>query len=258
MPMVLIPAGSFVMGAANDDPNAGMDERPPHEVHLDGFYIDQREVTVGQYVAFLNALEGHAGACLGYTCLRTSFETLSSHILWNLDTIYEADAGFEHHPVNNVSWFGAQAYCEWVGAHLPTEAEWEFAARGPDARLYPWGGAAPDETRTVFGQTDFDVLQPVDALPQGRSYFGLYGMAGGVKEWVADWYAATFYVDSPAENPIGPETGYNVRDPKVFRGGSWLSEPVDLRSSARDGASPISFDQFGPDAGFRCVVQVGR
>jgi len=257
MPMVLISAGSFVMGAANDDTNAGLDERPPHEVTLDSFYIDRHEVTVAQYIAFLNVQgEGHAGSCLGYTCLRTRFETLQSHILWNQDVIYEAVAGFEQYPVNNVSWFGAQAYCEWVGGRLPTEAEWEFAARGTDGRIYPWGNDQPEVSQAVFGQSDFKALQPATALPQGASFFGLYAMAGNVKEWVGDWYDPAYYLNSPDENPTGPQSGFNVRDPKVFRGGSWLSEPVDLRSSAREGASPINFDQFGPDVGFRCVQAV--
>jgi serine/threonine protein kinase len=257
MPMVLIPAGSYMMGAANADANAGLDERPSHEVTLDGFYIDRHEVTVAQYVAFLNALgTGHAGTCLGYTCLRTSFETLQSHILWNQDVIYEAEAGYEQYPVNNVSWFGAQAYCEWVGGRLPTEAEWEFAARGTDGRIYPWGNEAPDELRAVFGQSDFEVLQPVTALPQGASFFGLSAMAGNVKEWVGDWYDSAYYLNSPTENPTGPQNGFNVRDPKVLRGGSWMSENVDLRTSARAGDSPISFNQFGPDAGFRCVQMI--
>jgi eukaryotic-like serine/threonine-protein kinase len=259
MPMVLIPAGNFMMGVATDDANAGLDERAPHEVLLDSFYIDRHEVTVAQYVSFLNILgEGHAGTCQGYTCLRTRFETLQSNILWNQDVIYEAVTGFEQHPVNNVSWFGAQAYCEWVGGRLPTEAEWEFAARGTDGRIYPWGSEPPDADRAVFGQSDFETLQPVTTLPQGASFFGLYAMAGNVKEWVGDWYDPAYYLSSPAENPTGPQNGFNVRDPKVLRGGSWLSAAVDLRASARDGASPISFDQFGPDAGFRCVQVVER
>ncbi|MEA2008285.1 MAG: SUMF1/EgtB/PvdO family nonheme iron enzyme, partial [Chloroflexota bacterium] len=253
MPMVLIPAGTFSRGASNNDLSAETDERPQDEIYLDSFYIDQHEVSVGQYVIFLNMLGGHAGACQGYTCARTRFETWDSNILWNQDAVYEVEAGFEDRPVNNVSWFGAQTYCEWVGGRLPTEAEWEFAARGFDERIYPWGDELPDENRAVFGESQYAALLPVMALPQGTSFFGLYGMAGGVQEWVADWYDPSYYLSSPSKNPIGPETGFNVYNPKVFRGGSWLSDPADLRVTARNGASPISFTKFGPDVGFRCA-----
>ncbi|RLD07532.1 MAG: hypothetical protein DRI56_06640 [Chloroflexota bacterium] len=253
MPMVLIPAGTFSRGAASNDINAETDEQPQHEIYLDSFYIDQYEVSVGQYVAFLNVLGKHAGACQGYTCARTRFETWDSNILWNQGAIYEAEAGLADHPVNNVSWFGAQAYCEWVGGRLPTEAEWEFAARGFDERIYPWGDEPPDENRAVFGESQYAALLPVMALPRGSSFFGLYGMAGGVQEWVSDWYDSAYYLISPKENPTGPETGFNVYYPKAFRGGSWLSNPADLRVTARNGASPISFTQFGPDIGFRCA-----
>ncbi len=256
MQMVLIPAGTFKMGASTDDPNAGMDERPAHDVTLDSFYIDQYEVSVAQYVAFLNEIEAHVLNCQGYTCAKTRFETWESNILWNQGTVYESDEGFDNHPVNNVSWFGGKSYCEWVGARLPTEAEWEFAARGFDGRIYPWGNQSPDDARSVFGSDKYLALKPVMALPDGVSFLGIYGMAGGVWEWVADWYSPTFYSIAPVANPIGPVNGFNVRDPKVFRGGSWLSAAMAIRSSARRGASPISFPDFGPDVGFRCAQSV--
>jgi len=252
--MVLIPGGSFMMGATDSDPRARMDERPAHRVTLDAFYMDEHEVTVAQYAAFLTTLGSHVNTCLGYTCAHTRFETWASNII--MGTIYEADPGFEDYPANNISWFGAQAYCEWVGGRLPTEAEWEYAARGPDANLYPWGSEDPSDELAVFAQADFAALKPVTALPDGISYFGIYGMAGGVREWVADWYDSHYYDHSPTINPTGPQDGYLLRSPRSIRGGSWLSRAVELRSSARQFALPLKFDEFGPDTGFRCVVDV--
>ncbi len=251
MPMVLIPAGAFDMGAANDDAQADFDERPQHSVTLDSFYIDRYEVSVEQYAAFLSLIKKHANACQGITCARTKSEVLNSHILWDGGAVYVAEPGYEKYPVNNVSWFGAVAYCERMAARLPTEAEWEYAARGDDGRLYPWGNAAPDATLAIFGQAAYKALQPVDALPAGASFFGLYGMSGGVWEWVADHYEVDYYTADPVENPAGPTGG--MRDPHVRRGGSWKSPAVVLRASDRNGAAPINFNTFGEDGGFRCV-----
>jgi serine/threonine protein kinase len=252
MPMALIPGGSFPMGAAQSDLSAEFDERPQHFVTLNSFYIDQFEVSVAQYAAFLNTLGQHGpGACLGSTCARTRLETVNSHLLWDGAATYQAEAGFENYPVNNITWFGAAAYCQWVGGRLPTEAEWELAGRGWAGWLYPWGESAPDATRAVFGKTAFSALLPVDALPDGASIFGVYGLAGGVWEWVNDYYSATYYNSSPPANPTGPAGAY--RDPHVLRGGSWKSPAFDLRSSARKGADPLDFKQFGEDTGFRCV-----
>ena len=244
MPMVLIPGGTFMMGGLPNDPQATLDERPAHEVTLSSFYIDRYEVSVAQFAAFLRVLGSHApSACLGYTCGRTKLETLQSHIYPG--PAYNVEAGYENYPVNNVTWYGAQAYCQWVGGRLPTEAEWEFAARGAQNTLYPWGDTPPDASLAVFGATRYDALAPVDTLTEGVSPFGLFHMAGNVEEWVQDAYTENYR--TPTAEPS------LARRPRVLRGGSWLSPAVDLRVSARRAADPLHFDDFGPGTGFRCV-----
>lgn len=245
MPMVAIPGGTFLMGAPAEDAQAGLNERPQHEVTLAGFYIDRYEVSVAQFATFLRSLGSHApSACLGYTCARTKLETLQSHIYPG--PAYNVETGFENYPVNNVTWYGAQAYCQWVGGRLPSEAEWEFAAHGFETRRYPWGDALPDATLAVFGASRYDALAPVDALTEGVSPFGLFHMAGNVAEWVQDAYSETY------ETPVAPPS--LARQRRVLRGGAWLSPATSLRTTARDAADPLRFDQFGPAVGFRCVV----
>ncbi len=257
MPVVQIPAGTFQMGANPNDPAAHADERPQHAVTLDSFHLDQYEVSVTQYAAFLTANGGHApSACEGFTCVKTSFEALDSHLVWNGGAIYQAEPGFEKHPINFVTWYGARAYCAWVGGRLPTEAEWEYAARGTDGRRYPWGEAVPDETRALFG-LGFDALLPVDAFPDGASYFDVWGMAGSLWEWTADWYAEDYYATSPDTNPLGPGEG-EFRAPRVLRGGGWDSLPEDLRATARQAAEPLNGGSFGANVGFRCAMEAGE
>ena len=253
--MVVIPASTFMMGAVDADDLAGDAERPLHEVTLDSFQIDQFEVTVTQYAAFLNDIGGYVGLCNGFTCLSTGFETTNSHLINDTNTgDYVARPGQENTPINNVSWHGADAYCAWVDARLPTEAEWELAARGTNGRLYPWGSDAPDETRALFEAT-FDDLLPVEALPEGQSPYAVYGLAGGVWEWVADEYSETFYAESPAENPANISE-FRVTD-RVLRGGGYDSDTRELRSSLRVGGDPIVYQGI-PNVGFRCAGSVGE
>lgn len=252
MPMVLIPGGEFWMGAPDEASDSQFDERPLHRVTLPDFYMDVYEVSVAQYAAYLNILGEHApDACLGVTCLFTHSDNPESHMMWDGESHYWPEPGFENYPINYVSWNGAASYCTWVDARLPTEAEWEYAARGWDNRLYPWGNEPPDESRANFGQTDFAALKPVDAYPQGASFFGMYAMAGGVWEWVADVYDMSYYAVSPTDNPPGPKPAY--RSPRTLRGGSWLSPALDLRAFNRRGAAPFTFSDFGSAAGFRCA-----
>lgn len=254
MPMMQVPAITYLMGASNGDPNAEFDERPQHRVTLDGFYIDQYEVSVTQYAAFLNTLQKHTGdACLSSACSITKVEDDDSHLWWDGRGKYEPEPGFENYPMNGVTWFGAQAYCQWVEARLPTEAEWELAARGTDGRLYPWGNTPPDPDHAIFGGLQFTDLKPVDALPASASFYGVLNMAGSVIEWVYDAFVEDYYTTQPdiAFNPQGPPARY--RSPRVLRGGSWKDISTELRSSARRGAEPLLFRAFGSDTGFRCV-----
>jgi formylglycine-generating enzyme required for sulfatase activity len=208
-PMALIPAGPFEMGAAGTQ--ALEDERPLHRVALDAFMMDVHEVTTAQYGAFLSAT-GHPAPWLWETV------NLAQH----------ADR-----PVIGVDWHDADAYCRWRGKRLPTEAEWEKAARGVDGRLYPWGNQVPTKDVANFALgarfSYSQVLMPVQSYESGKSPFGLYQMAGNVGEWVSDWYGANYYERSPESNPPGPENGQF----KVLRGGSWSDLPKYLLTYGR-------------------------
>ncbi|MCA9920921.1 MAG: SUMF1/EgtB/PvdO family nonheme iron enzyme, partial [Anaerolineales bacterium] len=161
---------------------------------------------------------------------------------------YIPTTGFSNYPANHISWYGAQTYCQSVGARLPTEAEWEYAARGVDGRIYPWGNSAPDETKAVFQSDSFDNMKPVDALPDGVSPFGLYNMAGSLWEWTADWYNEFYYSEAPNDNPQGPETGFA----RVVRGGAWPynNQAERIRTTNRLSLAP---DFISSTVGFRCA-----
>jgi formylglycine-generating enzyme required for sulfatase activity len=255
MPMLVIPGGTFTMGALESDPSAGFDEVPEHEVIVDTFYLDKFEITVAQYAAFLNTLGTYEGACQEIDCAwpRGLIGYTSYLIQVDEDDVrtYEAMEEFENYPINHVSWYGADTYCRAVGARLPTEAEWEYAARGSDGRVYPWGYEPPDETRAVYFSTSYTDLKPVDALPDGASPFGIYGMAGSMWEWVSDWYDPNYYTNSPVDNPSGPEDG----EVKVVRGGAWPNNNQEDRiRSANRNWREIAF--FSPDLGFRCAYDL--
>ena len=222
--MVLVPAGEFTMGNLTGD----SDERPAHRVYLDAFYIDRYEVTVGQYAAFLQEAGNHTPS---------DWKTMNQ-------------PAHQKRPVANVDWADAAAYCKWAGKRLPTEAEWEKAARGTDGRLYPWGNEAPTPLHANYGKTGLNnhgASVPVGSLEEGKSPYGLYDMAGNVWEWVSDWYDHDYYKNSPSKNPTGPPMGGY----KVIRGGSWNSNPRALRSSDRYWDPPSFRSQYVP--GFRCA-----
>lgn len=253
MDMNYIPGGTFMMGSLDEDFTAAPDERPQHEVKIDPFHLDQFEVTVAQYAAFLNRIGTYKEACDENDCVHPRFEAGFTSYLLEEDQgdgtfIYIPLTGFADYPINHVSWYGAQAYCEAMGARLPTEAEWEYAARGDDGRIYPWGNDVPDEDKAVFASSSYDNLKPVDALPDGQSPFGIYAMAGSLWEWTNDWYDEDYYSDSPRNNPRGPETTLN----KVIRGGAWPDNNLAdrIRSANRSNFTP---DFISATVGFRCA-----
>jgi len=230
MTLVYVPAGEFLMGADDHDSIADADEKPPHKVYLDSYWIDQTEVTNTQY-----ALCEAAGEC------RRPLEISSS-----THEIYYGNSEFGDYPVIYVSWNDADDYCAWAGRQLPTEAQWEKAARGTDERIYPWGNNLPNHTLANYETAKKDVSMK-GSYPSGNSYYGVMDIAGNVWEWTADWYNKSYY-DTPESlnNPTGPIGG----DERVKRGGSWGSSAITIRTTYRDKSNPL--DQFD-SLGFRCV-----
>jgi len=213
---VWIPAGPFTMGAAAGN----RDERPARLVELDGFYLDLCPITNAQYAAF--------AAATGYQ---------PRH--------WKPAPGSQDLAAVNISWEDARLYAEWAGKRLPTEAEWEKAARGPDGRLYPWGNTFDARRASVLGN-DYNRVSPVGSFAAGASPYGVLDLAGNVWEWVADWYAPDYYGRGPARNPRGPEQGQQ----RVLRGGAWICHPRYLRATQREHQTPGHFSRF---AGFRCA-----
>ena len=235
--MVLIPAGEFMMGCnSKKDSSCDGDESPYHEVYLDAYYIDVHEVTLAEYAKCVKA-----GKC----------EKPGDKSDWEYCNWGYSDR--DDHPVNCVNWNQAKAYCEWAGKkRLPTEAEWEKAARGTDGRIWPWGNSEASCEYAVMSDggdgCGKDGTWPVCSKLKGNSPYGLCDMAGNVWEWVSDWYGGNYYSDSPGRNPQGPSSG----SARVLRGGSWFSGfPEFLRASYRSWFDPV-FRWFY--VGFRCVV----
>ena len=233
----VIPGGTFWMGSAEDDTVADDDENPRHQVTLGTFPIYTHEVTQEMYARCVEA-----GACNPIQVLEGG---PTSHI---------DDPAFAEHPVVGVDWNMARDYCAWAGARLPTEAEWEYAARGADSLLYPWGPEEPACDRLNMGGclTPPDTAK-VGSYARGNSPFGVWDMAGNVWEWTHDWYDPDYYALSPAASPLGPNLPEDPENPqKVARGGGMNSELAAVRSASRIGARPLrSYD----DVGFRCVAQ---
>ena len=238
MTMVYVPAGEFQMGSENGSP----DESPVHAVYLDAYWIDQTEVTNAMYTQFLNENGNQEEG--GVTWLDAGDNDV--RIRQSGDT-WQVNSGYENHPAVEVSWYGAQAYCNWAGGSLPTEAQWEKAASWDEnvnsQRIYPWGSEI-DDTYANYNQNVGDTTA-VGIYASGKSFYGAYDMAGNVWEWVSDWYASDYYANSPASNPQGPESGSS----RVLRGGSWYVTVDDLRVSNRYDRYPGSRNN---DLGFRC------
>ena len=226
MVMVYVPGGTFPMGSTEDDPEATLDELPQHMVTLDGFWIDQTEVTNAQFVQFLNE-HGNSGPQQAQMIALDKGYTQLSQVG---DQFVTTDAALDS-PVLMATWHGAASYCQWAGGRLPTEAEWEYAARGPEGNLYPWGNDPPTCDLANYGDCS-RVTVRVGSRPDGASWCGALDMAGNVWEWVTDWFEP--YSGLPQENPTGPASG----DVPVLRGGGWHSPRWELRTSYRQHEIP--------------------
>jgi formylglycine-generating enzyme required for sulfatase activity len=233
--MVLVPAGSFLMGSdPQKDRAAGPQELPQRQVYLDAFTIDRFEVSNVEYLRFV----------LGTGADWPKF--------WRENPFPEKAA---FHPVINVSWHEADAFCRWAGKRLPTEAEWEKAARGIDGRMFPWGNEPAGWIKSNIAHPGskrgfkYPPLANINRYDKGASPYGIYQMAGNVSEWVADWFDPEYYRHSHDANPQGPKNG----ELKVFRGGSWNEDPEVARSAGRNAGLP---DRRSYLTGFRCANSV--
>ena len=272
--MVLVPGGKFAMGSESGtraeqrrrhaDGMADVELEPENIVHivfLDAFHIDKYEVTNAQFGRFVEEV-GHITTVesegRGWVYTESGWEQVSG-ARWNSPQGPESDLkNLLDHPVVHVSWSDARVYCASAGLRLPTEAEWEKAARGTDGRTYPWGEGI-GRTRGNYGAEnccrpdDSDgslFTSPVGSYPEGVSPYGAYDMAGNVWEWVADWYDSDYYSKSPERNPKGPSDGFY----RVGRGGSWFSAPEPfLRTWFRDRIDPTFTNAL---LGFRCAQDV--
>jgi formylglycine-generating enzyme required for sulfatase activity len=235
--MVLIPAGTFIMGSESEFKN----ERPRREVYLDAFLIDTNEVTNAEYKRFVDATSHRIPQMNAYW---------AEPINWRNGTYPEGRAD---HPVVLVSWADAEAYAKWAGKRLPTEAEWEKAARGIDARKWPWGNSW-DRNKCNAAERFSRSTQPVSSFPEDKSPYGVLNMAGNVTEWTSDWYSGNYYDTAPDENPSGPSEIEAESKTRVARGGAWESS---IASYARTGyryATPP--DTRSASLGFRCAMDV--
>lgn len=240
-PMVLVPEGVFPMGVPDSARDGGVDERPNHDVFLDTFYIDKYEVTNGRYLQFVTET-GH----------RTpQHPTDPTKGLWKGNIMPESVVDL---PVINVDWYDADAYCKWAGKRLPTEAEWEKAAKGPNNWRFPWGDVEPTDKHLNYNQVTWRgeaTLVPVGIYEAGKSPYGAYDMAGNVWEWVADWYDSQYYSKSPDRNPKGPQTGGY----KVLRSSGWQGETPQARIFTRIMSKPLDRNH---STGFRCAKDAGK
>jgi formylglycine-generating enzyme required for sulfatase activity len=225
--MVLIPEGPFTMGSRDGDP----DEAPEHQVYVSAFYMDKKEVTQAEYER--------------YTKMTKRGKPFVPVFEDDISKITKPEL-----PAMGMSWTDADAYCKWAGKRLPSEAEWEKAARGEDRRRYPWGSEFSPGYANVNGDEDgFQYLAPPGSFESGRSPYGLYDMTGNVAEWVADSYDEHYYAKSSFRDPKGPDEGQH----KVIRGGSWRETEHNARLSKRFQARMWRTDST---IGIRCARDV--
>jgi len=255
--MMYVPEGNFLMGSSDGQIQAAaqicskfnlqdcehryLAEKPLHAVYLDAYWIDRTDVTNARYAKCVNA-----GACTAphnKTHLTKAFFTEA----------YYDNRQFADFPVIYVDWNQADQYCQWAGRRLPTEAEWEKAARGTDGRSYPWGEGISCQKANYAQKKDkdnswcFAGTTNVFYFAQSASPYGVLDMAGNVAQWVADWADESYYLNSPERNPGGPSSGQY----RVMRGGSWLRAAPDVRSATRGWNTP---DLNEDNLGFRCAV----
>ena len=255
--MVPIAGGSVEMGSS--EKNVG--QTPIHKVTISPFLLDRREVTVAEYARCVDA-----GKCVSQSTVDDPSMAPPDRLFFNaLCNLKKGDKA--EHPVNCIDHAQASAYCEFAGKRLPTEAEWEFAARGKEGRVYPWGNDAPTIKnanacdldckatmsklrpwgKLIAEHDNFDTTAPVGSFPDGASADKVDDLTGNVWEWVSDWYSPAYYASSPEKDPPGPESGSK----KVVRGGSWNDfDPKFLTASVRFGFAPKS--RFA-NVGFRCA-----
>jgi formylglycine-generating enzyme required for sulfatase activity len=269
-----IPGGQFVMGTTAAEVNdaveeciaqgarctvaMGEDAFPQHNVTLSAYQMELTEVTYAQFIAYMNYLEQTLGqrayfnGCFGQPCLKTNIESQTSSVIYD-SVSYDVLDVIEGLPITEVTWYGARAYCEAIGRRLPTEAEWERAARGDDGRIYPWGGPWDPTLAMTNRSTTADGSAPskigAEQFPLGASPYGLLNMAGNVSEWVFDWYDTRFYgrTEATLPDPVGPASGTT----KVIRGGSWDNPPFFSRTVHRQDFAP---NDGSPAIGFRCAA----
>lgn len=243
-PSVTVPEGWFLMGTTRKDNDPfGLEtqyddtESPQRRVWLDAYEMDRDEVSLAEYLAHLR--QQH----------RQPPDELQ-RLIWHVISIHAMpDYVLARWPALYMTWAEAEDFCQARGKRLPTEAEWEKAARGSDGSLFPWGQAAPEPGLAIFGKYhahEIPLVAAVDSGEEGRSPYGLHHMAGNVAEWVRDWFGFDYYAMIPERNPPGPSSGRY----KGVRGGSWKSKPNMLRTATRGGSPP---DQRSPTIGFRCA-----
>jgi len=243
-PMVSIPAGWFLMGTNREDgdrhtfeKNYDNTEFPQRRIWLDAYQIDQYEVSLGELLQFLQNSAHHVSPEL-------------RALIWHLISIhFIPDQALAPWPTLYVTWEEATVFCLNQGKRLPSEAEWEKAARGTTGHIFPWGKQDPTPDIAVFGAYhvhEIPLVANVDSFPEGKSEWGVYHLAGNISEWVNDWLGPDYYPIMPERNPPGPKSGRY----KVVRGGSWKSLPVMLRGATRGGAFP---EERSPNIGFRCA-----
>jgi len=282
MEMVFVPSGTFLMGSSDKQLDKAMDdckkmyqgardcqrhlysnqEQPQHEVYLDAFWIDKTEVTNAQFCKFLNVKGNQTTNGVKWFEPGAGHRKVIYGHIQEIDGVFAPNTGYENYPVIEASWYGAKAYCNWIGGRLPTEAEWEYSAKGKSNNIYPWGNEFNGNLVNYRDSTfNFDNLGkdtaftdghpqwgPVGSYPLGASWCGALDMAGNVHEWVSDWYADDYYSNSQKLNPKGPGNGTL----KIGRGGSWYDPRWHVRCSYRKVLTPSSARMHW--IGFRCVI----